>query len=88
MVRTVLFMVLGASGGFALATLFQGNAIERLELPEGRGAAKTTSISGGLQALEDRVTHARRQATVSGSPAPCRTTRPSSSSFTRWEVTD
>ena len=55
MVRTVLFVILGVSGGLALATLFQGRAIERLELPEARSTAEATGVSPSVGPLEDRL---------------------------------
>ena len=40
------------------------------------------------QALEDRVAHAADQRAASGSSPASRATRPSRSSFSRWDVTD
>jgi len=55
MVRTVLFVVLGVSGGLALATLFQGKTIERLELPEAAGVSPGRASAAGLEPLAQRL---------------------------------
>ncbi len=56
MVRTVLLVILGISGGLALATLFQGNTIETLELPEVATDPRQSLLAVGSAPLEERLT--------------------------------
>ena len=55
MVRTMLFVVLGVSGGLALATLFQGNTMERLEPPDALSVGQQSSPAVVSRTLEERL---------------------------------
>lgn len=55
MVRMVLLVILGVSGGLALATLFQGNTLERREIPDTPSARQTGGPMAGAGSLEERL---------------------------------